>query len=300
MWFKVDDGLTDSDKFLELEECGEKELLMSMGLWLIAGVESSKRGKGGEVPTSVKRMVSKKTFNRLRGKLVESGLWDESDTPMGAEFHDWDEYNEPKTKAEQKKKQSSERAKRAAMKRWHGDDDQNENSDPPNSSTIIKETDAQGDAEHMHKHMPSNAPEPEPVNLINDDDVNGFDSIQELQPPPEPTQLARGPDTEHSRCVAAIKSIRATWTRNHEQATGGPLNAVIFHRDAKLIGSIATWVARCVRSDAAARMCAEDLINGYWHHRSTTPRSFDWLVGNEDQMVLAGREIRERENHVAA
>jgi hypothetical protein len=100
MWLKVDDKLHDHRKVQRLlETYDETEALAAMGLWVLSGSWSGDHMSDGVMtPYILKRWHTE--WRRLAGMLVEVGLWEvvTVDERVVHQFHDWTDYNDPKSK----------------------------------------------------------------------------------------------------------------------------------------------------------------------------------------------------------
>jgi hypothetical protein len=97
-WGRIDDGLIDHPKFIELDDD-----LDAIGLWTLclAWAHKTRRtaARPGFLPSSIVRRFGKGRSKRLANRLVTAGLWDEQGSE-GWAIHDFADYL-PKYDSEQ-------------------------------------------------------------------------------------------------------------------------------------------------------------------------------------------------------
>ena len=99
-WFKVDDGLADHPKMVELQE--RKGWHRAVALWVLAGAWCSKQLTNGRVPqVMISRLGCSKSDADL---LVDTGLW--RIDSAGYSFHDWERCNLTKEAVEAKREKT--------------------------------------------------------------------------------------------------------------------------------------------------------------------------------------------------
>lgn len=103
MWLKVDDKLHDHRKVqMLLETYDETDALAAMGLWVLSGSWSGDHLSDGVMtPYVLKRWHT--DWRSLAGMLVAVGLWEvvSIDDRDVHQFHDWTDYNDPRSKVEE-------------------------------------------------------------------------------------------------------------------------------------------------------------------------------------------------------
>ncbi len=105
-WFKVDDGLADHPKVIELADT--RQYKAAIGLWCLAGSWCSKHLTDGAVPRAV---VKRLGFTLTEAKaLVACGMWHETDD--GYQFHDWSPINPTRAEVEAQREKTAARVKR--------------------------------------------------------------------------------------------------------------------------------------------------------------------------------------------
>jgi len=114
MWFRVDDKLWGSPKWLALKPGAR-------ALWVTAGAWSMDQLTDGFVPTHVVRVLGSRP--RDAEELVSCGMWENSDG--GFTFHDWHDWQPTRESVINKREQEAARkaewrAKRAAKRAGEG------------------------------------------------------------------------------------------------------------------------------------------------------------------------------------
>jgi len=97
-WFKVDDAFHAHPKVADLS-------LAAVGTWLLAGTWASQYLTDGALSAKAASRLGA-TPETIR-ELVESGLWDETDS--GYQFHDWDQFQPSKAEVEADRAAARER-----------------------------------------------------------------------------------------------------------------------------------------------------------------------------------------------
>ena len=105
-WFKVDDGLTSSRKWLSIPK---KHRFEAVGVWTWAGSWAAKELMDGVIPDFM--LVEWGVRKVIKDHLVSAGLWTEVDSNVC--YLKWDEYQPTKAEVE------AERAKnREKLRKW--------------------------------------------------------------------------------------------------------------------------------------------------------------------------------------
>lgn len=113
-WFKVDDGLADHPKLVELE--GGGHFAEAVALWTLAGAWCARNLTDGNVPCNALRRLVPFRYAPAAEELVRVGLWEKTDS--GWRFHDWHRYQPSKAKVLQDREKIR---KRVAAHRAKGD-----------------------------------------------------------------------------------------------------------------------------------------------------------------------------------
>src|SRR3954470_24558997 len=102
-WFKVDDGLYDHAKMLDLRSRSGWQ--SALALWTLAGAWSSKQLKDGVVPKTLIAYVG--CSGSDADLLVDVGLWER--TEDGFQFHDWLDCNPSRDSVEERRKKTRDK-----------------------------------------------------------------------------------------------------------------------------------------------------------------------------------------------
>lgn len=108
-WFKVDDGFAFHPKALAAGNA-------ALGLWVRAGSWCGANLTGGALPRHMIGTLGAQ--KRDANRLVEAGLWCETET--GYQFNSWDDYQPTKAQVEAERAAARERQRRHRSKKTNG------------------------------------------------------------------------------------------------------------------------------------------------------------------------------------
>lgn len=147
-WFKIDDGLHSSRKFLSIPR---RYRFAAIGVWTVAGSWCADQLTDGAVPDYM--LAEWNVPPAAPAALVDAGLWER--TSDGYEFHKWHEYQPRKEDVDAERAASRERMRELRARRK-----QSKPQDSADSGEVFGRTGANG-SENVRNPDPTR-PDPTP------------------------------------------------------------------------------------------------------------------------------------------